>query len=170
MDLSNVDWSVYLDQFLYGCDQVGHWLLNDGSSFSALMIFLILCLVVVAVAARGNKKQLSQDRAGYDVECFVQEMTNNGYDETVCRIVYHYIQSMYRIDFPIMPGDDLYTVFGITEDAAQRSMPVLMQATGRQDRRASRLRKPLNTVKDLVDYVESLPRTLDYVWEHFQTA
>jgi hypothetical protein len=167
-----IDWSFLPDQVFYCCDQTLHWLLNDGFAFTAFLLFFFAASALVAFNAKGNTKQLTQGRAGYDIECFVRDMTASGYDANVARSVYLYIQRAHRIDFPILPADDLYMAFGITDDGVQRAMPTLMQATGRDDEISTRLRKPLNTVKDLVAYVESRPRTLEYVWEreHFQIA
>jgi hypothetical protein len=182
----NIDWSAVMDQatqsatqywgmaaqhfalVTQSCDQLTHWLLNDGSAFSAFLIFLAVGCAVISYAARGQKKQLWEYRAGYDVECFVREMTAAGYDAEVCRTVYYYIEDRHRIDFPILPTDDLYTVLGVTDETIQRAMPELMQATGREPR-IGRLMKQLTTVEDLVRFVDSAPLTTEYVWE-MQTA
>lgn len=181
MDLKNFDWSALLGQATSRCaiaiqgwnqvmqisDQFRHWLMNDGSAFSAFVLFLGACAGVVAYAARGQKKQLSEHRAGYDVECFLREMTAAGHDVEVARTVYYYIEDMHRIDFPILPEDDLYTVLGVTDEAVRRAMPVLLQSMGR-DVSLGRLMKQLTTVEDLVKFVGTAPHTTEYVWEQFQ--
>jgi hypothetical protein len=182
MDLSNVDWSAYWDQAMrywalaaqrweqitHSCDQLTHWLTNDGSAFTAFLMFLGVSFAVVSYAARGQKKQLWEYRAGYDVECFVREMTAAGHDAEVSRTVYCYIENRHRIDFPILPGDDLYTVLGVTDECVRRAMPSLLQATGREPN-VGRLMKQLTTVEDLVKFVASAPLVPDTVWE-MQTA
>ncbi|HXB62377.1 MAG TPA: hypothetical protein VNU94_05965 [Acidobacteriaceae bacterium] len=182
MDLNNVDWSAYWDQAVqywdlaqqswaqmsHNCDQLTHWLLNDGSSFTAFLVFVLICCTVVAYSARGHKKQLAERRAGYDEDRFVREMAEAGHDSEVAHTVYQYIEDMHRIDFPILPSDDLYTVLGITDDAVRRAMPMLLEAMGRQAQ-IGRLMKPLTTVEDLVKFVANAPRATEYVWE-LQTA
>jgi len=157
------DWNA----ITHSCDQATHWLMNDGSSFSTFVLFVLACWLVIFFTARGHKKQISQSRAGYDIDDFVCEMSAAGYDAAVARTVYQYIEEIHRIDFPILPGDDLCTL-GITDDGVQRGMPMLMEATGREPR-MGRLMKQLTTVEDLVRYLENLPRATDYVWE-LQTA
>jgi hypothetical protein len=153
----------YWDRAMHVFDQPTHWMMNDGASAMAFLLFMLLCALAVFLTARGRRKQISQSRAGYDVECFVREMSAAGYEAEMARFVYHYIQDVYRIDYPILPGDDLYTL-GATDDAVHRTMPALIQATGRETR-MGHVTKPLSTVEDLVAYIESLPHTADYVWE-----
>jgi len=157
----------YWHQAMHAIDQPTHWMLNDGSAACGVLLFMIVCSVIVFVTAQGRKKHISQSRAGYDVDCFVDEMAAAGYDAEMARVVYCYIQDMYRIDFPILPGDDLY-MLGATDDAVRRTMPALLQATGREAR-MGHIMKQLTTVEDLVRYIETLPRSADYVWE-LQTA
>jgi hypothetical protein len=184
MDLSNIDWSAYWDQAVQywgmvtqawaqvaqSCNQLTHWLMNDGSSFTAFLAFLAVCYAVIAYSARGQKREIAERRAGYDEDRFVQEMVEAGHDDEVARTVYQYIEDMHRIDFPILPSDDLYTVLGITDDAVRRAMPMLLQAMGREAR-IGRLMKQLTTVEDLVKFVANAPRAMEYVWEReLQTA
>jgi hypothetical protein len=182
MDLNNIDWSAYWDQAVQywgmaaqgwaqltqSCDQLTHWLMNDGSSFTGFLVFIAVCYAVIAYSARGQKKQLEERRAGYCEDRFVQEMAEAGHDAEVARTVYHYIEDMHRIDFPILPSDDLYTVLGITDDAVRRAMPLLLEALGREAQ-IGRLMKQLTTVEDLVKFVANAPRMTEYVWE-MQTA
>ncbi len=181
MDLNNIDWSACLQQVtsrwavamqgwgqvMVVSDQVRHWLVNDGSAFSAFVVFLGICAGVIAYAARGQKKELEEHRAGYDEDRFVQDMTASGHDAEVARTVYYYIEDMHRIDFPILPEDDLYTVLGVTDESVRRAMPVLLQSMGR-DVSLGRLMKQLTTVEDLVKFVAAAPRATEYVWEQFQ--
>ena len=157
----------YWNQAMHVFDQPAHWMMNDGQSAMAFLLFVIVCAFAVFLTARGRVRQIAQTRAEYDVDCFVREMAAAGYDAEMAHTVYHYLQDIYRIDYPILPGDDLYTL-GATDDAVHRTMPTLMQATGRVPR-MGHVMKPLTTVEDLVRYIETLPRTADYVWE-MQTA
>jgi hypothetical protein len=184
MDLNDIDWGGYWDQAVqywgmatdalaqavHSCDQLTHWLMNDGASFTAFLAFLAVCCGVIAYAASGRKKQLEERRAGYNEDRFVQDMTASGHDAEVSRTVYQYIQDMHRIDFPILPGDDLYTVLGVTDGDVRRAMPMLLQALGREAQ-IGRLMKQLTTVEDLVKFVADAPRAMEYVWEReWQTA
>jgi hypothetical protein len=181
MNFSNIDWNAFLaqaesrwavvmqgwSQVMMVSDQFRHWLVNDGSAFSAFVVFLGVCAGVIAYAASGHKKKLSEHRAGYDVECFVRDMVAAGNDAEVARTVYYYIEDMHRIDFPILPEDDLYTVLGVTDEAVRRAMPVLLQSMGREAS-LGRLMKQLTTVEDLVRFVGTAPSATEYVVEQFQ--
>ncbi len=144
MDLSNIDWGAYWDQAVQywsmalqywavitqSCDQLTHWLVNDGASFTAFLLFIAVCCAAIAYVARGQNRELAERRAGYDQDRFVQDMVRTGHDSEVSRTVYQYIEDMHRID--ILPSDDLYTVLGITEGDVQRAMPLLLEAMGRK--------------------------------------
>jgi hypothetical protein len=132
------------------------------------LVFLLASSGIVFFCARGNKKMLTETRAGHDMECFVREMTAAGHDESVSRAVYCYIEEMHGIDFPILPGDDLCTTLGITDDDVYRAVPALLTDAGRAPQ-LGRLKQPIITVADLVDFVERAPLPADYVRE-LQTA
>jgi hypothetical protein len=153
---------------LMDLDHAIHWILNDGWTFSVLMVFMVASWVAVFFCARGNKKMLTKTRAGHDMDCFAQEMAAAGHNEDVARAVYRYIQEAHDIDFPILPGDDLSTTLGITDDDVYRAIPALLTGAGRAPQ-IGRLKQQIITVADLVDFVERAPLPANYVRE-LQTA
>jgi len=150
-------------------DHAVHWILNDGSSVGMLLLFMLASSITVFFGARGRKKMLTTSRAGHDMEEFVREMKAAGHNEEVSREVYLYIEEHYGIDFPILPTDNLCMMLGITDDSVQYVMlPALLKRSGRAPR-LGRLMMPLETVANLVDFVERAPLGTEYVRE-WQTA
>ena len=133
-----------------------------------LLLFLAVSCLVVYLTARGHEKSLARSRAGYDVECFVQEMVELGQDATAARLAYLYIQEMHGIGFPILPGDDLFKVLGVNDEALQRAITALLHVCGRAPRRGY-LMRPLTTTADLVVFVSNAPMAREQMW-HLQTV
>ena len=112
-------------------DQAIYWITNDGWAVGVLILFLAVSCLVVYFTARGHHRELAEARAGYNVDCFVRELTAKGCDAYVARLVYRYIEDMHRIDFPILPSDDICVTLGLTEDALLRALPALLSVSGR---------------------------------------
>lgn len=117
---------------------------------------------MVYLSALNRRNALSRSRAGRTEETFAEYLTKYGFDESIARSTYRYLQERHRVSFPIEPMDDLDRDLGLDGDDVKTTLRDLLEQNGREYLPGI-LDSPLVRVVDLVRYIQASPRRLAVV-------
>lgn len=117
---------------------------------------------MVYLSALNRRNTLSRSRAGRTEETFAEYLTRYGFDESIARSTYRYLQEKHRVSFPIEPMDDLDRDLGLDGEDVKTTLRDLLEQNGREYLPGI-LDSPLVRVVDLVRYIQASPRRLAVV-------
>ena len=119
-----------------------------------------LWIAGVTLADYRRQRRLRAEREGVSEEDFIRHLSGAGVDEAISHTVYRRLQrEKLARAVPVLPGDDLYSVHRIDNEELNELIGDLANELGRDFRRPDRPNNgdPVNTVEDLVRYLNSLP-------------
>jgi hypothetical protein len=120
---------------------------------------ILMGLGMVYLSAINRRNALARSRAGRTEETFAEYLANYGFDESIARSTYRYLQEKQRVRFPIEPMDDLDRDLGLDGDDVKTTLRDLLEQNGREYLPGI-LDSPLVRVVDLVRYIQASPRRL----------
>jgi len=136
---------------------VQQWL---GEQFLPLLLIgfsLLTGLAVLLVSVKNRRALLARNRSGQSEETFAMDLAAYGYDPTIARATYRYLQGQQKAALPIEPLDDLDSDLGLDSDDVREAIRALLAESGRSYL-PGLLNTPLVTVVDLVRTVQASPR------------
>lgn len=117
---------------------------------------------MVYLSALNRRNSLARSRAGKTEDTFVEYLAKYGFDESIARSTYRYLQEKHRVSFPIEPMDDLDRDLGLDGEDVKTTLRDLLEQNGREYLPGI-LDSPLVRVVDLVRYIQASPRRLAVV-------
>jgi hypothetical protein len=136
---------------------IQQWLIEQMVPVFMVGFALLAGLALVYFSAQSRKAGRRRDRAGQDVETFVEKLAAHGFDPAIARAVYDYLEEHTRVGFPILPGDDLDRELGLDRDDVSEALRELTAHVGR-DYLPGLVRVPIATVAELAGAVQASPR------------
>ena len=135
------------------------WLTEQMVPLAIIAGVLAVGVGILWVSARSRREEANDERAGKNVDSFVEGLAAFNFDPKIARTTYEYLIQMEGIDFPIFPEDTLREDLGISDEEKEQAIEFLLAENGR----ASRLgiqNQPVITVADLVRFVQASPRVM----------
>jgi len=123
---------------------------------------ILMGLGMVYLSALNRRNALARRRAGRTEENFAEYLARYGFDETIARSTYRYLQEKQRVSFPIEPMDDLDRDLGLDGEDIKTTLRDLLDQNGREYLPGI-VDSPLVRVVDLVRYIQASPRRLAVV-------
>ena len=133
------------------------WLSEQVLPFAIIMIVLSLALSVLFFSSRRRSRNLNQARLGMNEDTLVESLILDGFDPTICRTVYRYLQDEQNVYFPIKASDLLDEDLGLDLDAMDETIQDVLRLTHRVYLPGLR-HAPIITVEDMVRFVQACPR------------
>lgn len=123
---------------------------------------ILMGLGMIYLSALNRRSALARRRAGRTEENFAEYLARYGFDETIARSTYRYLQEKQRVSFPIEPMDDLDRDLGLDGEDVKTTLRDLLEQNGREYLPGI-VDSPLVRVVDLVRYIQASPRRLAVV-------
>ena len=114
-------------------------------------------MVVLYVSARSRQFKMNEERSGVNEDTFVQSLSVYGFDPTIARTTFRYLQENQNVNFPIEATDQLDEDLGLDQGDIEESLRDILQLTQRLYQPGLN-HNPLVTVEDLVRLVQASPR------------
>lgn len=123
---------------------------------------ILMGLGMIYLSALNRRSALARRRAGRTEENFAEYLARYGFDETIARSTYRYLQEKQRVSFPIEPMDDLDRDLGLDGEDVKTTLLDLLEQNGREYLPGI-VDSPLVRVVDLVRYIQASPRRMAVV-------
>ena len=123
---------------------------------------ILMGLGMIYLSALNRRSALARRRAGRTEENFAEYLARYGFDETIARSTYRYLQEKQRVSFPIEPMDDLDRDLGLDGEDVKTTLLDLLEQNGREYLPRI-VDSPLVRVVDLVRYIQASPRRMAVV-------
>jgi hypothetical protein len=135
------------------------WLSEQAVPLLVVSAALLLGFAILYISARGRRSKMISRRSGLSEDTFVEDLAPFGFDPSVARETYRYLQERQNITFPILPLDALDEDLGLDSEDVEQTIHELLDLTGREHL-PGLLHSPLVNVEDLVRYIQASPRRL----------
>jgi len=136
------------------------WLADQSVPVVVILCVTIFIMILLFVSARARRVAMNRRRAGVNEFTFVSYLATYGFDADIARMTYQYLQEKQNVHFPIEPQDQLDEDLGLDSADIRQTVRELLTATERQYR-PGMMHTPLNTVEDLVRYLQACPRNTE---------
>jgi hypothetical protein len=133
------------------------WLKEQAMPIGIVVGCLILAFIVLKISAKRRHEALKREREGVTEESFASHLEKFGFDPLIAAAVYRYLQQVQRVQFPILPGDQLDEDLGLDSEDIKQTVREMLPALGREFN-PGLLHKPLITVEDLLRLLQASPR------------
>lgn len=133
------------------------WLVEQIVPVFFIGFALLAGLALLYFSAQSRAAARRRDRAGQNEDTFVEQLAAHGFDDEIARMTYRCLEERTRVEFPILPGDDLDQDLGLDSDDVRET---LMEVTARVGREylPGLVTVPIVTVAELVRAVQGSPR------------
>jgi len=125
-----------------------------------LAVFLLLAAgiyLALRFSARRRREALSRERADVNQQTFTEYLQQFGFDPIIAAATYRYLQEVQRVQFPILPADNLDEDLGLGHEDVEQTIRELSAAL-RREYRPGLAHAPVLTVEDLVRLIQASPR------------
>ena len=109
-----------------------HWLGEQVVPLFFIGFAVLMGIAMVFLSARSRRSSLNRDRSGRTKETFAGDLAAYGFDPSIARTAYQYLQDQQGVAFPIEPGDDLDHSLGLDGEELNRTVRDLLAETGRE--------------------------------------
>jgi hypothetical protein len=133
------------------------WLGEQALPFALILLLIAFVMTVLVLSARSRRRRMNEERSGITQDSFVRSLATYGFDPSIARATYEYLQDKQRISFPIQATDALDEDLGLDSEDIQESMLDLLAITRRQHQ-PGLYHQPMVTVEDLVRFIQASPR------------
>ena len=133
------------------------WLSEQAGPLAVIFLLLGFVMVVLYFSARSRRNKMNQLRSGDNEDTFVNSLLAYGFDPTVARETYRYLQDKQRVSFPIQATDLLDEDLGLGTGDVEESVTDLILICHRLNQPGLR-HTPIVTVEDLVRFIQASPR------------
>jgi hypothetical protein len=138
-------------------DTLTIWLKQQAVPIGIILGLVLLAFLVLKISASRRHKALARERGGVTEATFAEHLQRYGFDPIIAAATYRYLQEVQRVQFPILPGDQLDEDLGLDSEDINQTVREMTHALGRQFN-PGLLHKPLVTVEDLVRMLQASPR------------
>ena len=132
------------------------WLAEQVIPLLLIAALVGVVILILQVSARMRKARMNVDRAGVSEDSFVQSLRIYGFDATIARTTFRYLQQTQGVSFPLKPSDLLDEDLGLDAfdiDQSVRDLLVLNERLYQPGLQHT----PLVTVEDLVRLIQASP-------------
>ena len=133
------------------------WLSEQATPLVIVGVIPIFVLGMLFLSARSRRPRLNAERSGVNEGTFVDGLEVDGFDRTIARTTYRYLQERQNVHFPIHSTDDLDTDLGLDGEDVEQSVRELLAETSRLYQPGLK-HMPLVTVEDLIRFLQASPR------------
>lgn len=133
------------------------WLSEQAIPLAIIVVLLSLVMITLYVSARNRRVRMNEARSGNNEDTFVNSLVVYGFDPTISRNTYRYLQTTQKVSFPIEAGDLLDEDLGLDSADIEESVHDLMDTSGRLYQPGLQ-HDPIVTVEDLVRFIQASPR------------
>lgn len=133
------------------------WLGEQAGPLAIIIVLLAVVMITLYVSARNRQARMNEARSGANEDTFVNSLIIYGFDPSISRLTYRYLQDTQRVSFPIEAKDLLDEDLGLDGEDIDESERDLLSLTGRIYQPGLK-NTPLLTVEDLVRLIQASPR------------
>jgi len=138
------------------------WLSEQAKPLFLIVAVLIAGLLFLKFSAARRKAALLRERAGHTEDTFVQHLSTFGFDPSIARSTYRYLQTHQNVHFPIFLTDHLDEDLGLgLEDLEETKIALAIES--RREFRPGLRHEPIVTVEDLIRFIQASPRKREKV-------
>jgi len=120
---------------------------------------ILVSLLGVTGLMRYRDQEIARTRSGLGFEDFVAYFSDEGIPLYRLREVYDYFQNWQSVkNFPVLPNDDLYKVYGIYDEDVDDAVIELADRWGAKLPPTFEGLEPVRTVADIVHLLNQLPQ------------
>jgi len=138
-------------------DTLSIWLKEQAWPIAILLSFVAFVFAVLKISVARRRSVLSREREGITEQTFVEHLAQYNFDPLITGATYRYLQDVQRIQFPILPSDDLYDDLGLDTIDVDQTIRELLQTLNRAENPGVSQR-PILTVEGLVRHLQASPR------------
>jgi hypothetical protein len=138
-------------------DTLSIWLNEQAWPIGILLSFVVFVFVVLKISVARRRAVLSRERQGVTEQTFVEHLAQYDFDPVITGTTYRYLRDVQRIQFPILPSDDLDADLGLDTDDVNQTIRELLQSLNRVESPGVSQR-PILTVEGLVRHLQASPR------------
>ncbi len=138
-------------------DTLSIWLKEQAWPLGIIAVCVILAFVVLKVSAKRRHQALAREREGVTEQSFAAHLARFGFDPEIASATYRYLQTVQRVQFPILPADHLDEDLGLDSEDIKQTVREMIAALGREFN-PGLLHTPLVSVEDLVRLLQASPR------------
>lgn len=138
------------------------WLSEQAVPLAIILGILVAGFLLLKISASRRKHALLRERAGHTEDTFVEHLSNFGFDPTIARATYQYLQQEQNVHFPIFLTDHLDEDLGLGLGELEESKIALARESGRELRPGLR-HEQIITVEDLIRFIQASPRRREMV-------
>jgi len=138
-------------------DTLTIWLKEQAWPIGIIVACVVLAFLLLKISASRRHKALARERNGITETTFAAHLERYGFDPVIAAATYRYLQERQRVNFPILPGDQLDEDLGLDSEDITQTVREMTVNLGRQFN-PGLLHKPLVTVEDLVRMLQASPR------------
>ena len=138
-------------------DTLTIWLREQAWPIGIILGAVLLAFLVLKISASRRRDTLAREREGVTESTFAAHLERYGFDPIIASATYRYLQEVQRVNFPILPCDQLDEDLGLDSEDINQTVREMTNALGRQFN-PGLLHKPLVTVEDLVRMLQASPR------------
>ena len=133
------------------------WLSEQAVPLAIIVALIGLGLIVLSISARARTAKMRAARSGINEDTFVNSLLAYGFDPTISRITFRYLQEKQNVGFPIEATDMLDEDLGLGVAELDQTLQDILRLTGRLYQPGLK-DAPIVTVEDLVRLVQASPR------------
>lgn len=133
------------------------WLTEQAVPLLIIAALLAFVMIVLTMSARSRRAKMNASRAGINEDTFVNSLLPYGFDPSIARTTFRYLQEKQRVSFPIQASDLLDEDLGLDLADVEESVHDLLGLTDRLYQPGLK-HTPLVTVEDLVRFIQASPR------------
>lgn len=133
------------------------WLTEQAGPLIIIAASLGFVMVVLYVSARSRRVRMNEARSEINEDTFVNSLSVYGFDPSIARITFRYLQDKQGIGFPVQATDQLDEDLGLDLKDVDESVQDILAITQRMYQPGLKY-NPLVTVEDLVRLIQASPR------------
>jgi hypothetical protein len=138
------------------------WLSQQAMPLLLIVGTLVAGFLFLKFSAARRRTALLRERAGHTEDTFVQHLSTFGFDPSIARSTYRYLQTQQNVHFPIFLTDHLDEDLGLgLEDLEQTKIALAVES--RREFRPGLRHEPVVTVEDLIRFIQASPRKREKV-------
>jgi hypothetical protein len=131
--------------------------MEQAGPLAVIVALLAFVLIVLYTSAKARSRKLNEARAGLNEDTFVNSLLVYGFDPTISRTTFRYLQEKQNVSFPPQATDLLDEDLGLGLADVDQTVQELLERTDRLYQ-PGLLHTPLVTVEDLVRFIQASPR------------
>jgi hypothetical protein len=136
------------------------WLYDQAWPICIIAVLLVGGFMLLKFSAIRRRAAMQRERAGNTEDTFVEHLCSFGFDPSIARSTYQYLQNEQNVHFPILINDRLDEDLGLDLADIDQTTAALVVINKREFRPGVR-HEPIETVEDLIRLLQASPRSKD---------